>query len=357
MAKFDSKTFNPEAFGRYVEMVPKTKRNELLRSGVIKPNGDVRDAFSSQTGAYYTTIPMFGRIGGEALNYDGATNITSDSTTTFEQGVIVVGRAKAWTERDFSQDITGGTDFMGNVARQVSSYWEEIYQDTLLSILKGIYSMTGAENKKFVDNHTLDITGEEGEAGNIGITTLNTATQKACGDNKSIFSVVIMHSVVATNLENLRLLKNLTITDENGITREIGMATWNGKTVFIDDSMPTKKGNASGTPGAPGYIPAHTQYTTYVLGEGAFSFEDIGAKVPFEMERNPSKNGGEDTLYSRRRYVYAPYGISYTKTSQASLSPTKAELETASNWEVVNDGNTTYLDHKAIPIARIITRG
>ena len=31
--------------------------------------------------------------------------------------------------------------------------------------------------------------------------------QQACGDNKSIFKLVIMHSAVATNLENLRLMK------------------------------------------------------------------------------------------------------------------------------------------------------
>ena len=32
MAKFNEKTFNPEAFGKYVERIPKTKRNELIKS-------------------------------------------------------------------------------------------------------------------------------------------------------------------------------------------------------------------------------------------------------------------------------------------------------------------------------------
>ena len=63
---------------------------------------------------------------------------------------------------------------------------------------------------------------------------------------------------------------------------------------------------------------------------------------------------------SRQRKVFAPYGISYTKKTQASLSPTDAELENGSNWELVNNGSTSkksYINHKAIPIARIISKG
>ena len=49
--KFDSKTFNPEVFGRYVERVPKLRKNELLKSGAVvtKPRnikiGDTDDTF------------------------------------------------------------------------------------------------------------------------------------------------------------------------------------------------------------------------------------------------------------------------------------------------------------------------
>ena len=107
---------------------------------------------------------------------------------------------------------------------------------------------------------------------------------------------------------------------------------------------------------------AHTEYTTYVLGIGAIDFEDVGVKVPYEMDRNPSKNGGQDTLYIRQRKVFAPFGISYEKKSQASLSPTDTDLENGSNWDLVNSGeeseeDRSYINHKAIPIARIISRG
>lgn len=357
MSKFDSKSFNPQAFGAYVERVPNLKRNELLRSRALKPNGEIRNAFSSQTGTAYAVLPMYGNIGGPALNYDGQTDITATSTDTYERGVVVVGRSSAWTEKDFSEDITGGVDFMSNVGNQVSAYWESIDQDILLSILKGIFSMIGVENLKFVTSHTSDITAESD--GKAAADTLNKAIQKASGQDKNKFSLVIMHSEVATNLENMKLLKYMTYTDADGITRDLSMGTWNGRTVLIDDSMPTEEVAASGSGSSA--VPAHTKYTTYILGDGAFDYENIGAKVPFEMNRDPARNGGEDTLYSRQRKVFAPYGISYTKKSQATLSPTNAELENGLNWTLVNNGETgdklKTIDHKAIPIARLISRG
>lgn len=357
MAKFDAKSFNPQAFGKYVDRIPNLKRNELLKSRALRGNEQIRSAFSSQTGTAYAVLPMYGLIDGDPLNYDGKTDITATSTTTYERGVVVFGRSKAWVENDFSTDITGGVDFMDNVAQQVAEYWDAIDQDVLLSILKGIFSMTGAENLKFVNGHTLDVSAGTGEAGMMAPTTLNTAIQQAAGDNKSKFTLAIMHSTVATNLENMNLLNYLKYTDANGIQRDLGIGTWNGRTVLIDDSMPVEHVAATGS--GETAVPAYDKYTTYLLGDGAFDYENIGAEVPYAMTRDEKTNGGQTTLYSRQRKVFAPYGISYTKSNQASLSPTNTEFEKGANWELVNDGSTTkkYINHKAIPIARIISRG
>lgn len=371
--KFDSKSFNPQAFGAYTERIPNLKKNELIKSGALKGNTDIKNTFSSQTGTVYAVLPMHGLIGGEAQNYDGETDLTSEGTETYERGVVVVGRMKGWTEKDFSEDVTGGVSFMDNVSAQVSDYKAELDQLTLTKILEGIFSMTGAKNLEFVNNHTTDITAVEGEDkdGNpknqVASDTLNNAIQKASGDNKSVFTLAVMHSAVATHLENMKLLKYMTQTDANGIERQLALASWNGRAVLIDDSVPTEEVPAveeSGTKGQTGYVApqdAYTKYTTYVLGNGAFDHEDIGAKVPYEMYRDPKKNGGEDTLYMRQRKVFAPYGISFTKKSMATKSPTDAELANGANWELVNNGKTgaalKTINHKAIPIARIISRG
>lgn len=456
--KFDAKSFNAEAFKYKVGLVPNLKLNELKKSAALAGNPDIKDVFSNQNGTGYARIAMRGLADGDAVNYDGQTDITATSTKTFEQGVVVIGRAKGWVERDFSYDITGKVDFMDSIAKQIAEYKDGLDQKTILAILKGIFSMTGTKNLEFVDKHTTTVSGA------MTATTLNTATNKACGANKKSFALVFMHSDVATGLENLNLVERLQYTDADGIKRNLELGTWNGKLIVVDDEMPTRgivttpgvytlkvdtaavatdeitifgtkytfvandatpgvneiKVGAAGTaaqqaaniktmlesktgveakytytinsatitmtmktdagipdeptaavtegdtmvvtlatttPAATG-----TEYTTYALGKGAISYEDVGVKVPYEMSRNAATNGGEDTLYIRQRKCFAPFGISYEKASQASTSPTDAELENGANWTVVHTGESeaadrTYINHKAIPIVRILSRG
>lgn len=389
-AKFDAKSFNPEAFRYILDRIPRARLNELRKSKALVGNPDIREVLGSQNGTGYARVAMRGLLDGEAVNYDGKTDITATNTKTFEQGVVVIGRAKAWVEKDFSYDITGGVDFMNNVAQQVADYWQDIDQDTILAVLKGVFSMTGTKNAEFVEKHTYTVSG------NLEPSTLNTATAKACGDHKKKFSMIFLHSVPATNLENLNLLSALKYTDKDGITRDLSLYTWNGKLVIVDDGMPTEEGYLDAVADTPGavkivansatpaaneiklsaatpylgdktlaagdYVVQGTQYTSYVLGEGSINFEDLGAKVPYEMSRDPKTNGGQDTLYTRQRKVIAPKGISYEKTDQVSLSPTDAELSNGANWALVHsgeasEGSRSYINHKVIPIARIKSRG
>lgn len=152
--KFDAKSFNGQAFGYAVERVPNLKMNELKKSKALTGNADIRNTFSNQDGTLYARIAMRGNIDGDAVNYDGKTDIETSTTKTYEQGVVVVGRAKGWIEKDFSYDLSGGNDFMQNVAEQVAEYKDGLDQDVILSVLDGIFSVTGKENSEFVENHT-----------------------------------------------------------------------------------------------------------------------------------------------------------------------------------------------------------
>ena len=401
--QFDSKIFNGEVFQKYVDRVPNLKLNELLKSRAIVSRQDLAGAMADQVGGNYITTPLKGLISGSVpLNYDGVTDITSQTTQTFSHSRVVAGRAQAWTEKDFSYDITGGVDFMENVAQQVAEYWDEIDQATIIAILTGVFSMSDTEGARFVATHTHDITAIQNSNGDTGYmdgTTVNTAIQKACGDHKSKFSLAIMHSAVATNLENLRILTYLLYNDENGMQRETGMATLNGKLVIVDDSMPVMEDQSTATfsatsdtavtAGKTYYTRTGTSgnyvytvvtnpvdsaiatyyektgagdpiYVTYLFGDGAIEYTNCGAKVPAEMSRDPKTNGGQDTLYSRQRKCWSPYGISFIGINNIStLSPTDAELATGSNWELVNTGGTNkkYINLKAIPIARILSKG
>ena len=358
--QFDSKYFNGEVFQQYIDRVPNLHLKALLQSGAIIQRPELAGAMADQVGGNYLTTPLKGLIGGAPLNYDGVTDITATSTQTYSHSRVVVGRAKAWTEKDFSYDITGGVDFMQNVAEQVSDYWDEKNQEILFSVLNGVFSMADTAGAEFVDKHTSDITAvtnSEGVLGWMDATSLNTAMQKACGDHKSQFNMILMHSAVATHLENMKVLTYLKYNDANGIERELNIGTLNGRTVLIDDDAPIIEVN-TGTAQDPVIV---KKYVSYVLGTGAIEYTDCGAKVPAEMQRDPARFGGMDTLYSRQRKCWAPYGISFTGIGNiATLSPTNTELETGSNWTIVNTGGSTnvqYLNHKAIPMARIISLG
>lgn len=351
---FDSKYFNAEVFQKYMETVPNTRLNMLLQSRAIRTRPELATSLRDSVGGNYLSTPLRGLIGGTPQNYDGNTDIVPTSTDTYMHSRVVVGRSKAWEELDFSYDITGGEDFMQNVANQVNDYWNEVDQNTIVSILKGVFSMTGTQNAKFVTSHTMDISGATNDADRVmNPATLNNAIQQASGDQKSKFTMIIMHSAVATNLENLQLLQYVKGTDANGLQREMNLATLNGRLVMIDDSMPVEVDNSGSSP--------VTKYTSFILGDGAIEYTDCGAKVPYEMDRDPAKYGGKDILYTRQRKCWSPYGISFIMSSMASTSPTDAELENGANWTLVSSAGTgsakKYIDMKAIPIARIISLG
>lgn len=347
MALFDQKNFNGEVFGAYVDRTPNLNRNELLKSGAVVEMKKYAALLPDQTGGNYITVPIKARIGGDADNYDGGTDIKSDSRPTYTQGRIVVGRAHGWTEKDFASDVTG-EDFLP-AAEEVAEYWDNVDQATLLAILEGVFAMTGAENVKFVESHTSDIS-KEAEANKFDETTLNTSMQKALGDNKAKFALAIMHSQVSTNLENLNLIAYLKYTDKDGVERDMQLGTLNGRLVLVDDNMPVKEVTSE----AGNYM----EYTTYVLGNGAIEYTDCGVQVPYEMARDAKTNGGQTTLYSRQRKMFSPCGISFKNTG--IISPTEAQLKNGANWTLANSnesGNAKYFPAKAIPIARIISRG
>ena len=390
MGVFDSKNFNSEVFGKYLETVPRVKQNALLKAGVLRTRGELKAMLTEQTGGNFISVPMSGRIGGDPLNYDGNTDITATGLETFLQSMIVCGRAKAWNEKDFTKDITG-KDFMEVIAAQVGEYYDDVDTADLLAILKGIFGVT---TDSFSSKHTYDISDDATAANQyVGVSTLNSAVQKAAGANKDLFKVAIMHSVVATDLENQQLLQYWKYTDADGVERPLNIASWNGRTVLVDDDAPVLNGYDAAVSTDPGalkvvasspsdgqiklsdvtgsdfypanvaandYVVPGVKYITYVLGEGAFDYCDCGANVPSETWRDPKTKGGEEWLITRQRKLFAPKGFSFVQPDTPIVSPTPTHLATAARWDIVKDTNSVsrgYYPSKAIPFARIISRG
>ena len=158
MAVFDSKIFNPTVFEKYLQRVPSLNKNELIKNGVLQNTSKYKSRMIDQDGGNYVVEPIKGLLDGDVVNYDGQTNITATSRKTFSQGKIAIGRAKGWTEKDFSQELTG-VDWIKTVAGEVAEYYEGVDQADLIAILNGIFSMsdTGAGSVAFKNNHIYDI--------------------------------------------------------------------------------------------------------------------------------------------------------------------------------------------------------
>ena len=396
VGEYNGKKFNTMVFEKYLDRVPNLARNELIKNGVYDVKNKYKNLMTNQDGGDYIITPIKGLLDGEVQNYDGVVSMTPTSTKTFTQGKPVFGRMKAWQEKDFAMELTG-IDWIKDIAGEVAKYYEGVDQADLIAILTGIFGMntqsgySAQGNADFVNNHTYDITADTNPE--VSASTLNNAVQKGLGANKGIITLAFMNSVVATNLENLSLLTYMLYNDANGIQRQLNIGTWNGRVVIVDDDIPTTEVDAvyekttdvaidtsktyytkSGDTYTPVAEPdvddigdyyemteeGYTAYTTYLLGRGAFEYENIGVRVASEVNRDPATNGGIDVLYTRQRHLVAPKWISYTKAQQASNSATTAELADGRNWELVNDGATsgrTFVNHKAIPIVRIISRG
>lgn len=332
--------FNEELFNYNWRNEPDVAKTALIESGAVVANTEIASQIAG--GSNLFTVPFYKTIGGDPVNYDGQTDISSDETDGASASGIVYGRAKAWTARDFTADFNNGADPMGNIVSQVVRYWAKYRQKQLINILGACFGVSDSADwdNKWSD-HVTDISSADATvaaANKLGATTIGDAVQKACGDNQGAFSLAVMHSAVAKNLAGLQLLEFRKYTDASGIERQLNIADVNGLTVVVDDGVPVDTAGS-----AP-------KYTTYLLGLGSVNYAAAPVEHASEYDRNPAKNGGQETLYTRIRETILPNGFSYTKKSGDGVSPTDEVLGDKSRYSYV-------YDPKAIAMAKVVSNG
>ncbi len=326
--------FDAELFVQAWGEAPDPVKTALLNSGVLV-NDPVAAAKLQNDGNLYT-LPFYNILDGDEVNYDGATDITSTETSADVQTGIAYGRAKGFTARNFVAELSGSDPF-GHIVNSVARYWNKKRQNRIIGLLDAIFGIT---NDLAWAKHTVNLSVTSGTPYKIEATTLNDVATDTLGDNKSAYAVAIMHSNVARTLENLQLLEYWKQTDANGIQRPTTLASANGYLVIIDDGVPVDT-TAEGYP----------KYTTYLLGTGVLRFAPGRLDVPVEIHRDPAKNGGQDTLYTRIRETIHPNGFSFkVPTTGWTESPTDTQLFDKNNW-------VRKFDAKAIPMAKLITNG
>lgn len=321
---FQAKYFNGEVVALAVENIKSALNLKVIPYLKRRRDNDIAVRMPDQKGGNIGTIIIHGNLGGNADNYDGATNITTTGATNYAQTVVAIGRAHGWEEEDFQTSIGGYSELDAQI------YQLAMFQDTQVklafqSILKGIFAGALATKKK--------------TATAVADTALIDLLVASAGDMAGDFDIVCMDSYVAGELAKLKLLSYGKYV-ENGIEKQDPtVGYWAGKFVIIDDAFGTNS-NASGS--------VHSIYT---FAPYSWRYADLAVKVPFSRARDEETNGGVEKVYERQRFILAPEFVSFKPTAMASLSPLNSELESANAWELVKDGNGTAVDLKVVPFA------
>ena len=333
--------FDEELFLQAWAEEPDPVKTALLDSGVMVEDSQIAGQIAGGGNLY--TIPFYKPLSGTPANYDGSTDVPVEETAADCQSGVVYGRTQGFMARDFVSDLSGA-DPMGHIAASVARFWNRYRQAVILKVLSAIFGITTPADWK--NKHTAEEVSATADPALITATHLNDLATQACGDNKNIFQLAIMHSDVAKTLENLQLLEFWKQTDANGIQRPVNLASCNGYTVLIDDGVPVEPvGGAEANKDLK-------KYTTYLLGTGVLRHANGKLDKPGVVPvRDEITNGGQETLVTRIRETIHPNGFSFKiPTSSWTESPTDAQLAATANW-------ACKFNPKAIPIARLITNG
>jgi len=305
----------PEVFAPYV-LEPSTKTNKLLSSGAVAIDAQISAnlAGGGLTFNYSSWDSTSDSSGDTDVSNDDPSDIaTPEKLGTKNQICPRLARNKSWSTTDLAGQLAG-SDPMDAIAGNVGDYFDTQRNKTLVSILTGFTGTAG------MSTHVNDIYSDVASPAattNIGAGAI-IETKSAWGDHTSNGDVIVMHS----DSYNSLLLQNL-ISFEATNVQSIGWGTYLGFTVAVDDALPKVAGaNAS-------------EYSTYILKNGAVGFGNAIQDNAVETDREPLQGGGGgvEILVVRDCLAFHIMGSKWTGTP-ASTTPSNAELATTTNWAV-----------------------
>lgn len=132
------------------------------------------------------------------------------------------------------------------------------------------------------------------------------------GDAVDKLTAISMHSFTMSALSKQGLIE--TVRDADGV---LLYKTFMDRRVIVDDGMPVD-----------GDV-----FTSFLFGQGAVGFQDIGAPNAVETDRDSL--AGVDILINRRHFVLHPRGIKWAGST--GIAPKNSGLATGTNWERVYD--------------------
>src|SRR6478672_13506947 len=307
----------PTEFEKYaIERTAELSR--FGESGIIEMAPEF-DALA-QSGGHEVHMPFWKDLTAARQILSDAAPLTVNKIAADQDMARIQNDAQAFSVNHLAKVISGD-DPMQAIVDLVSAYWARTDEGLVISCLKGIFGAASMAGNLLAIH-------SESVAATTSSTKLNGATFiDACaklGDAADRLTAVAMHSATEAALKKLDLIDFL--PDSEG---KASLATFQGRRVVVDDTLPTRAGTTDGT-----------VYTTYLFGQGAFAkgaspldgtpLEGGFGTEGVELGRSPLDS--DTLLINRRRYILHPRGVKFTSASVAGASPTNVELENQANW-------------------------
>lgn len=308
----------PEKWAPYAA-VATTEQTRFIQSGIMS---DLSSVLASAMGGGTTiNLPFLDDLDGDDEIVDDRYDLTVGKVESGQDVGVTLFRAKVFGASDLSAEMTGA-DPMLQIANRFGDYWARRIQRIALETVKGVMGTTKVGGSMAAN--TLDITGLSGAAGVFDGYSFIDACGRL-GDHEENLSGIAVHS------DTYRLMKKQDLIDFIKDSEGRDIATYMGKQVTVDDSMPKI------TAGSP----PSTTYDSYIFGPGALGFAqaDPSDSPAAEVDREPLKGGGREYIVNRRRFLCHVRGVKWEPASgvPAKATPSNAELGNSGNWTRVWD--------------------
>ena len=321
MATLRSDIIIPEVFTPYV-IEQTTQRDAFLASGVVQPMAEL----NATEGGDFVNVPFWkANLTGDFEVLSDSASLTPGKITADKQIGVILHRGRAFEARDLAA-LAAGSDPMAAIGAKIADYIANQRQKDLLSCLGGIFGAVGTDNAS-ASFQALTIDG--GGSGETALSPRHVAEARAkLGDQGDKLSAICMHSNVYYDLVERRAIDF--IYDNAG--QPDGSAT-EGSTAnaFGNVSVPTFMGLrviVSDDVQQSGSSP-NKKFAVYFFTEGAVA---AGEQLALQTETDRDILAKSDAMSIDLHYCYHPVGAKWGVTT---TNPTRAQLETISNWSKV----------------------
>jgi len=324
MATLRSDIIIPEVFTPYV-IEQTTQRDAFLASGVVQPMAEL----NAQEGGDFINVPFYkANLSGDFEVLTDSTSLTPGKITADKQIGVILHRGRAFEARDLAA-LAAGSDPMAAIGAKIADYVANQRQKDLLSCLQGVFGSlnSNTSSSAFFD---LCIDSESGDTPTT-LSPRHVAEARAIlGDQGDKLAAVAMHSKVYYDLVERRAIDYVASTDARGTSTtqsggsiaaayggEVSVPTYMGLRVIVSDDVPTAGSGGS------------TEYGTFFFTSGAVA---SGEQLAMQTETDRDILAKSDAMSIDLHYCFHPVGAKWRVTT---VNPTRAQLETVSNWSKV----------------------